>query len=158
MIIEDKTKLTSVVGQNEKLQKELVKAYRRIDKLRSKLVDPFYRLRHKITNEYMLGKPPAKQPPKVIVTQDEIIRYDNQLKIGTCYEPRLDEDEILSEFQADKNSKQKEQKKMIAQIAAKRREDQINAEKAAKHFEQMSKQGKSTSELVSLGKTTQVKA
>ena len=31
MIIEGKTSLTSVVGQNEKLYKELEKAYRKID-------------------------------------------------------------------------------------------------------------------------------
>lgn len=114
LIIEGKTKLTSVVGQNEKLIKELVKAYKKIDQLRSKILDPFYRLRNKNTNEYMLGKPPAKQPPRVIVTQDEIIRLDKQIKSGTCFEPKLDEDEILSGFQADKSKKNQKNKEIAA--------------------------------------------
>lgn len=74
LIITGDTKLTSVVGQNEKLQKELSKAYRKLDQLRNKLCDPFARLRDKSTNEYMLGKPAAKKPPNVIVTADEVIR------------------------------------------------------------------------------------
>ena len=98
MIIEGKTTLTSVVAQNEKLYRELEKAYRKIDQLRSKLMDPFHRLKDKKTNEYMLGKPPAKKPPTVIVTAYEIIRIDNRLKNGTCYPPRLNEDEVLSEY------------------------------------------------------------
>ena len=68
MIIEGDSNLTSVVAMNEKLHKELGKAYKKIDVLKSKIVDPFSRLRNKGTNEYMLGKPPAKKPPKVVVT------------------------------------------------------------------------------------------
>ena len=68
LIVQGDIKLTSVVGQNEILKNDLAKAYRKIDKLRSKIVDPFYRLRKKGTNEYMCGKPPVKKPPRVIVT------------------------------------------------------------------------------------------
>ena len=74
LIINDDTKISSVVGQNEKLKKELSKAYRKLDQLRAKLCDPFSRLRNKNTNEFMLGKPKAKKPPNVIVTADEVIR------------------------------------------------------------------------------------
>ena len=79
LIITGDTKLTSVVGQNEKFKMELEKAYRKIDRLRSKLLDPFYRLKNKASNDYMLGKPAAKKPPSVIVTADEIIRVGEQL-------------------------------------------------------------------------------
>ena len=46
----------------------------------------------------MLGKPPAKKPPRVIVTTDEIIRIDENLKSGTCFLPKFDEDEVLTEY------------------------------------------------------------
>jgi hypothetical protein len=98
LIIEGETKLTSVVGQNEKL----VKAYHKIDLLRNKMLDPFFRLRDKRTNEYMLGKPPAKKPPTVIVTADEVIRVEEALKRGTCYAPKMDEDELWCEFQKER--------------------------------------------------------
>ena len=42
-------------------------------------------------------------------------------------------------------------------MAAKKREDEVHAEKAAKYFEELAKQGKSEAELISLGKTTMVK-
>ena len=45
MIISDETPLTSVVYENEKLKNELAKAYRKVDRYRSKLCDPFYRLK-----------------------------------------------------------------------------------------------------------------
>ena len=133
MIIEGKTSLTSVVGQNEKLYKELEKAYRKIDQLRSKLLDPFHRLRDKKTNEYMLGKPPAKKPPTVIVTADEIIRIDNRLKSGMCYPPRLNEDEVLSEYQNDKNEELK--KANAAKIVKKRADEEIARAKARAQME-----------------------
>lgn len=62
-------------------------------------MDPFYRLRDKTTNDYMLGKPPAKKPPRVVVTADEIFLVDETVKRGSCFAHKLDEDEILSEFQ-----------------------------------------------------------
>ena len=102
LIIEGDTKLTSVVGQNEKLTKELAKAYRKIDALREKLVDPFYRLRNKGTNEYMVDKPKVKKPPKVIVTADDFVKADFKLKKGTCLAPKFDEDEVFGEYQYDK--------------------------------------------------------
>ena len=104
LIITGDTKLTSVVGQNEKFKMELEKAYRKIDRLRSKLLDPFYRLKNKASNDYMLGKPAAKKPPSVIVTADEIIRVGEQLTKGTCLMPKMDEDELLTEYQVDKNN------------------------------------------------------
>lgn len=110
LIVQGDIKLTSVVGQNEILKNDLAKAYRKIDKLRSKIVDPFYRLRKKGTNEYMCGKPPVKKPPRVIVTQDEIIRLDEGLRAGTCFAPKLDEEDILGEFQNDKGKEIKREK------------------------------------------------
>lgn len=47
----------------------------------------------------MLGKPPAKKPPRVVVTADEIFLVDETVKRGSCFAHKLDEDEILSEFQ-----------------------------------------------------------
>ena len=83
---------------NEKLSKELAKAYKKIDALRSRILDPFYRVRDKNYNEYMLGKPPAKKPPTVIVTADDIIRIEEGMKNGTCFPPKLDQDEVLAEY------------------------------------------------------------
>ena len=103
LIIQGDTKLTSVVGHNDKLTKELAKAHRKIDNLREKLSDPFYRLRDKNTNEYMLGKPRPRKPPQVIVTQDDIIRLTDSIRPGTCFMPKLDEDELLTDYQVDKN-------------------------------------------------------
>ena len=98
LIIEGKTKLTSVVSQNDKLLRELSKAHKQIDKLRAKLIDPFFNLRDKSTNEYMLGKPAAKKPPTVIVTADEVIRVNEFMHAGTCMQPKLDEDEVLMSY------------------------------------------------------------
>ena len=39
--IQPDTKLTSVVGDNEKLKLELAKAYREIDRMRELIVDPY---------------------------------------------------------------------------------------------------------------------
>ena len=55
-------------------------------------------MRDKSTNEYMLGKPPAKKPSRVVVTADEIFVLDEQLRRGTCFVNKLDADEILTEF------------------------------------------------------------
>ena len=78
------TRLTSVVSENETLKTDLAKAYRNIDKLRSKIVDPVFRARDLNTNGHMLGKPRARRPPSVLVTTDEIIRLKNSIKGGTC--------------------------------------------------------------------------
>ena len=66
--------------------------------MKEKIVDPFYRLRDKTTNNYMLGKPPAKKPSRVVVTADEIFVLDDDVRRGTCFASKLDADEILSEF------------------------------------------------------------
>lgn len=39
--IQPDTKLSSVVGENEILKKELAKAYREIDRIRELIVDPY---------------------------------------------------------------------------------------------------------------------
>jgi len=80
------------------LYAELAKAYHTIDKLKEKIVDPFYRLRDKNSNEYMLGKPKAKKPPRVVVTADEIFVIDEAVRRGTCFTSKMDADEILLEF------------------------------------------------------------
>ena len=134
LIISGDTKLTSVVGQNEMLQKELGHAYRKIDQLRSTPCDPFTRLKDKKTNEYMLGKPAAKKPPNVLVTAGEIIRLNEDIKSGTCFLPKLDEDELLCGYQNDKNKEAKEQKILKAAEAARKREADAHAAKAAAHL------------------------
>ena len=110
LIIMGDTKLTSVVGENDKLKRELQKAYAKIDALRSKLIDPFHKLVDIKTNEYMLGKPKPKKPPQVIVTADEIIRLNENIRAGTCFLPKMDEDELLTAYQNDKNKQAKDQK------------------------------------------------
>ena len=99
LYIDGDSKITNVVQQNEKYHKELAKAYRKIDHLRSKIADPFFRLRDKCTNEYMLGKPPAKKPPLVVVTVDQDISHLQEIRIGTCFAPQMNHDEILSDYQ-----------------------------------------------------------
>jgi len=128
MIIEGKTKLTSVVAHNEKLANELEKAYRKIDLIRSKVLDPFHTLRDKRTNEHMLGKPAARKPPTVIVTADEIIRIDERLRSGTCFPPKLDEEEVLSEYQNEKNEEQRKSRAIL--LAKKRAEEEMAKIKA----------------------------
>ena len=76
----------------------MAKAHRKIDSLREKLSDPFYRIRDKNTNEYMLGKPRPRKPPQVLVTQDDIIRLTESVRPGTCFLPKLDEDELLTDY------------------------------------------------------------
>lgn len=71
--------------------------------MREKIIDPFYRLKKKGTNEYMIDKPKVKKPPKVIVTAEEVLRVDEKIKPGTCFAPKLDEDEVFGEYQQDKN-------------------------------------------------------
>ena len=44
------TRLTSVVSENEVLKADLAQAYRQIDKLRNKIVDPVFRVRDLNTN------------------------------------------------------------------------------------------------------------
>ena len=44
------TRLTSVVSENEVLKADLAQAYRQIDKLRNKIVDPVFRARDLNTN------------------------------------------------------------------------------------------------------------
>ena len=112
----------------------MAKAYRKIDKLRSKMCDPFARLRDKNTNEYMLGKPAVKKPPNVIVTADDIIRVGEDLRPGTCFLPKMDEDELLCGYQNDKNKEAKEKKLLLAAEAAKKRQAIAEAAKAAAHI------------------------
>ena len=64
-------------------------------------------MKDKSTNEYMLGKPATKKPPNVIVTADEIIRIGEQIWSGTCFLPKMDEDELLCGYQNDKNQEAK---------------------------------------------------
>ena len=45
LITGDSLKLTGVINENETLKKDLAKAYRQVDKLRAKIVDPVFRLR-----------------------------------------------------------------------------------------------------------------
>lgn len=94
-----------MVSHNEKLFKELSKAYAKIDRLKARIADPFYRLRNKNTNEYMLGKPPAKKPPRVIVTADDIVIVEECIKEGTCFAPKMDEDEVLGGYQLTRHSR-----------------------------------------------------
>ena len=115
--IDGTSKITNVVHQNEKYHKELAKAYRKIDRMRAKISDPFFRLREKNTNEYMLGKPAAKKPPLVVVTVDQDISHLNELKIGTCFAPPVNHEEILSGYQNERIRKQALKKKYLAEMA-----------------------------------------
>ena len=63
--IQPDTKLSSIVGENEILKKELAKAYREIDRLRELIVDPFGKLKTHGTNRHMREK-------EVVVTPWEI--------------------------------------------------------------------------------------
>lgn len=60
----DSLKITTVVCENEALKADLARAYRQVDLLRAKIVDPVFRLRlyagSGALNEYMLGKPRAR--------------------------------------------------------------------------------------------------
>ena len=98
------------------------------------MCDPFARLKEKNTNEYMLGKPRAKKPPNVLVTADEVIRVGEDLRSGTCFLPKLDEDELLCGYQNDKNKEAKEQKMLKEAEAAKKRAAAAQASKAAAHL------------------------
>lgn len=82
----------------------------------------------------MLGKPKAKKPPNVIVTADDIIRVGEDIKSGTCFLPKLDEDELLCGYQNDKNKEAKEKKAKKAADAAKKRADAAQAAKAAAYL------------------------
>lgn len=46
----------------------------------------------------MLGKPRPRKPPQVLVTQDDIIRLTESVRPGTCFLPKLDEDELLTDY------------------------------------------------------------
>ena len=63
--IQPETKLSSTVGENEVLKKELAKAYREIDRLRHWMIDPFGKHRQSGTNKHMREK-------EVVVTPWEI--------------------------------------------------------------------------------------
>ena len=82
----------------------------------------------------MIGKPASKKPPNVIVTADEIIRIGEDIRSGTCFLPKLDEDELLCGYQNDKNQEAKQQKMLIAAEQARKREQQAQAAKAAAYF------------------------
>lgn len=82
----------------------------------------------------MLGKPAVKKPPNVIVTADDIIRIGEDLKSGTCFMPKLDEDELLCGYQNDKNKEAKEKKLKKAAEDAKKRAAAAQAAKAAAHL------------------------
>ena len=175
LIVNGDTKLTSVVGENDKLKRELAKAYRKNDKLRSKILDPFYRLKNKGTNEYMFEKPKVKKPPNVIVTADDIIRVDEALMPGTCYVPKFDEDELLTEYQADKNRVAKEEKQKAAALAARKRAHKAELDKLAAYYKKIENEGvidkdlkaavagtsaaanAATATSTGLGKTTQIR-
>lgn len=106
---------------NEKLTNELAKAYRKIDALREKIIDPFYRLKKKGTNEYMIEKPKVKKPPNVLVTAEEVIKVESLLKKGTCFVPKLDEDEVFGEYQKDKSEAERLQKEKAVILARSRK-------------------------------------
>ena len=72
--IQPETKLSSTIGENEILKKELTKAYREIDRLRNWMIDPYGK--HRGTNKHMREK-------EVVVTPWEI-------KI--IHKPKMEED------------------------------------------------------------------
>ena len=82
----------------------------------------------------MLGKPAARKPPNVLVTADEVIRIGEDLKSGTCFLPKMDEDELLCGYQNDKNKEAKDKKAKKAAEAAKKREAEARAARAAAYL------------------------
>lgn len=66
----------------------------------------------------MLGKPKAKKPPRVVVTADEIFVIDEAVRRGTCFTSKMDADEILLEFQGDRNKKSSSKMKKVKKADA----------------------------------------
>lgn len=75
----------------------------------------------------MLSKPKAKKPPNVIVTADEIIRLGEDIRSGTCFLPKFDEDELLCGYQNDKNKEAREAKLQRDAEAARKRAAEAQA-------------------------------
>ena len=66
-------KITNVVEDNEKLRKDLGKAYREIDRMRETLLDPFTTRKKKQTNRDMPEKQDAHDPRKVEVSATALL-------------------------------------------------------------------------------------
>ena len=62
MVIQGDIKMSSIVGENERLKAEVGKAYAEIDRLRDTLINPFGKKKHHGTNVYMRQKPKVKVP------------------------------------------------------------------------------------------------
>lgn len=70
LVIQGDVKMSSVVGENERLKKELGKAYTEIDRLREALLNPYSKKRHHGTNVYMRAKPKVKPPKPAFISVD----------------------------------------------------------------------------------------
>ena len=95
--------MSSLVGENERLKKEISKAYNEIDRLRDTLINPFGKKKHHGTNVYMLQKPKVKVPkmPYVGIDFDEEIFKDGGQQPFVMF--ALDE-----ETQSDEQKKKKQ--------------------------------------------------